>query len=94
MWRQASLALLLCSACASAPRPKSKMPGDPLPTAAAARADCRPNPHLALAREQYSSLAFEEMATSLQRALESPGNCREDLAEIYRLKGYLDAING
>jgi hypothetical protein len=93
MWRSAPLALLLSLGCAAQP-PPPKTPGDPLPSAAATRADCRPNPYLALAREQYSSLAFEEMANSLQRALESPGNCREDLAEIYRLKGYLDAING
>lgn len=57
-------------------------------------AECRSNPHLARARELYDDLNFEEAATTLQRAIEFSNNCRWDLAEIYRLKAYVDAVNG
>lgn len=56
-------------------------------------AECRSNPHLARAREQYDDLQFEDAAQTLQRALEYADNCRWDLAEIYRLKGFVDAVN-
>ncbi|MBI4815456.1 MAG: hypothetical protein HY791_04330 [Deltaproteobacteria bacterium] len=57
-------------------------------------ADCRTNPHLPRAREQYDELQFEEAARTLQRAIEYSNNCRSDLAEIYRLKAYVDAVLG
>jgi hypothetical protein len=57
-------------------------------------AECRSNPHLARARELYDDLQYEEAATTLQRAIEYSSNCRWDLAEIYRLKAFVDAVNG
>lgn len=56
-------------------------------------AECRSNPHLARARELYDELNFEDAATTLQRAIEFSGNCRWDLAEVYRLKAFVDAVN-
>ena len=55
---------------------------------------CRPNPHLARARQLYENVDYPAVATTLQRAIDHYGNCRDDLAEIYRLKGAIDAING
>lgn len=57
-------------------------------------AECRSNPHLGGARELYEDLQFDEAAQKLQRALEFANNCRWDLGEIYRLKAFVDAING
>ena len=57
-------------------------------------AECRSNPHLARARELYDDLQYEEAAATLQRAIEYSNNCRWDLAEIYRLKAFVDAVNG
>lgn len=56
-------------------------------------AECRSNPHLARARELYDELQFDEAAATLQRAIEYANNCRYDLAEIYRLKAFVDAVN-
>lgn len=56
-------------------------------------AECRSNPHLARARELYEELQFDEAAATLQRAIEYANNCRYDLAEIYRLKAFVDAVN-
>ncbi|MBI2373242.1 MAG: hypothetical protein HYV07_04520 [Deltaproteobacteria bacterium] len=57
-------------------------------------AECRNNPHLARAREQYEELQFEEAAATLQRAIEYSSNCKPDLAEVYRLKAFVDAVIG
>lgn len=57
-------------------------------------AECRSNPHLARAREQYDSLEFDAANGTLQRAIEYSNNCRWDLAEIYRLKAFVAAVNG
>jgi hypothetical protein len=57
-------------------------------------AECRSNPHLARARELYEELQFDEAASTLQRAIEYANNCRWDLGEIYRLKAFVDAVNG
>jgi hypothetical protein len=55
--------------------------------------DCRPNPHLSRAKDEYDRLEFDRAARTLQRAIEYSKNCRWDLAEIYRLKAYVDAVN-
>jgi hypothetical protein len=60
----------------------------------ASNADCRPNPHLSRANQFFEDLQFDEAAQTLQRAIEYSNNCRWDLGEIYRLKGFVDAING
>lgn len=57
-------------------------------------AECRPNPHLPRARDEYDRLEFDRAARTLQRAIEHARNCKEDLAEIYRLQAYVDAVNG
>ncbi len=57
------------------------------------QAECRPNPHLSRAKDQYDSLEFDRAARTLQRAIEYSRNCRWDLAEIYRLKAFVDAVN-
>lgn len=57
-------------------------------------AECRSNPHLARARELYDALEFDEAGHTLQRAIEYADNCRWDLGEIYRLKAFVDAVNG
>lgn len=56
-------------------------------------AECRSNPYLPRAKDQYERLEFDPAARTLQRAVEHARNCRRDLAEIYRLKGFIDAIN-
>lgn len=56
-------------------------------------AECRSNPHLSRAKDQYERLEFDRAALTLQRALEYSKNCRWDLAEIYRLKAFVDAVN-
>ncbi len=56
-------------------------------------AECRPNPHLSRAKDEYDRLEFDRAARTLQRAIEFTKNCRSDLAEIYRLKGFVDAVN-
>ena len=56
-------------------------------------ADCRPNPHLSWAKDEYDRLEFDRAARTLQRAIEYARNCRWDLAEIYRLKAFVDAVN-
>lgn len=56
-------------------------------------AECRSNPHLSRAKDQYERLEFDRAATTLQRAIEYSKNCRWDLAEIYRLKAFVDAVN-
>ncbi|MBK8009880.1 MAG: hypothetical protein IPK13_00900 [Deltaproteobacteria bacterium] len=56
-------------------------------------ADCRSNPHLSRAKDEYDRLEFDRAARTLQRAIESARNCRWDLAEIYRLKAFVDAVN-
>lgn len=56
-------------------------------------ADCRPNPHLTRAKDEYDRLEFDRAARTLQRAIEYSKNCRWDLAEIYRLKAFVDAVN-
>jgi hypothetical protein len=60
----------------------------------ASNAECRPNPHLSRANQFYEDLQFDEAAQTLQRAIEYASNCRWDLGEIYRLKAFVDAING
>lgn len=56
-------------------------------------AECRSNPHLSRAKDQYDRLEFDRAARTLQRAIEYSKNCRWDLAEIYRLKAFVDAVN-
>lgn len=56
-------------------------------------AECRSNPHLSRAKDQYERLEFDIAAATLQRAIEYSKNCRWDLAEIYRLKAFVDAVN-
>ena len=56
-------------------------------------AQCRKNPHLSRAKDEYERLEFDRAARTLQRAVEFTRNCRWDLAEIYRLKGFVDAVN-
>jgi hypothetical protein len=56
-------------------------------------AECRPNPHLSRAKDEYDRLEFDRAGRTLQRALEYSKNCRWDLAEIYRLKAFVDAVN-
>ena len=60
----------------------------------ASNAECRPNPHLTRALQYYEDLRFDEAAQTLQRAIEYANNCKWDLGEIYRLKAFVDAING
>jgi len=60
----------------------------------ASNAECRPNPHLSRANQYFDDLQFDEAAQTLQRAIEYANNCRWDLGEIYRLKAFVDAING
>lgn len=67
--------------------------GVPEAVAQVSQADCRPNPHLSRAKEELDRLEFDRSARTLQRAIEFSRNCRWDLAEIYRLKGYVDAVN-
>jgi len=57
-------------------------------------AECRPNPHLPRAAAEYDRLEFDRAARSLRRAMEHSRNCREDLAEIYRLQAFVDAVHG
>jgi hypothetical protein len=56
-------------------------------------AECRSNPHLSRAKDEYDRLEFDRAARTLQRAIEYSKNCRWDLAEIYRLKAFVDAVN-
>ncbi len=56
-------------------------------------AQCRKNPHLSRAKDEYERLEFDRAARTLQRAVEFTRNCRWDLAEVYRLKGFVDAVN-
>lgn len=56
-------------------------------------AECRPNPHLPRAKDEYDRLQFGRAGRTLQRAIEHARNCRDDLAEIYRLQGFVDAVN-
>ncbi|NJK88987.1 MAG: hypothetical protein HC923_05985 [Myxococcales bacterium] len=63
-------------------------------TAAANPADCRSNPYPARARDEYSRLQFDRADRTLQRAIEFSRSCREELMEIYRLRGFVDAVNG
>lgn len=56
-------------------------------------AECRSNPYLPRAKDQYDRLEFDPAARTLQRAVEHARNCRKDLADIYRMKGFIDAIN-
>lgn len=56
-------------------------------------AECRSNPYLPRAKDQYERLEFDPAARTLQRAVEHARNCRRDLAEIYRLKAFIDAVN-
>ncbi len=55
--------------------------------------DCRSNPHLGKARQQYDRLEFDRAAGTLQRAIEHTKNCAWDVAEIYRLKAFVNAVN-
>jgi hypothetical protein len=55
--------------------------------------ECRSNPHLSRAKDEYDRLEFDRAARTLQRAIEYSKNCRWDLAEIYRLKAFVDAVN-
>lgn len=81
--------ITLASALASA----SIAPTLALAQSGGSNAECRSNPHLARARELYDELNFEDAATTLQRAIEFSGNCKWDLAEVYRLKAFVDAVN-
>lgn len=56
-------------------------------------AECRPNPHLPRAKDEYDRLEFDRAARTLRRAIEHAHNCRGDLAEIYRLQAFVDAVN-
>lgn len=58
-----------------------------------AGSECRSNPHLSRAKDEYDRLEFDRAARTLQRAIEYSKNCRWDLAEIYRLKAFVDAVN-
>ncbi len=68
--------------------------GEAYAQSSASNAECRSNPHLSRARELYEDLQFDEAASTLQRAIEYANNCRWDLGEIYRLKAFVDAVNG
>jgi hypothetical protein len=61
--------------------------------AQAGGSECRSNPHLSRAKDEYDRLEFDRAARTLQRAIEYSRNCRWDLAEIYRLKAFVDAVN-
>jgi hypothetical protein len=39
-------------------------------------------------------LQYDQASALVVRALEHPNNCKADIAEIYRIKGEVDAING
>ena len=65
----------------------------PVALAQSSSAECRPNPHLSWAKDEYDRLEFDRAARTLQRAIEYARNCRWDLAEIYRLKAFVDAVN-
>ncbi len=56
-------------------------------------AECRTNPYLSRAKDQYDRLEFDRAAGTLQRAIEHSRNCRWELAEIFRLKGFVEAID-
>lgn len=86
-------ALLLLAGCATtaAPTPMAVRSAEP---ARDLRAECRPNPYLPRAREQYERLEYDRAAASLQRAMQHGMACQAELAEIYRLKAFIDAING
>lgn len=56
-------------------------------------ADCRPNPHLGWAKDEYDRLEFDRAGRTIQRGLEHAKNCRWDLAELYRLKAFVHAVN-
>lgn len=58
-----------------------------------AAAECRPNPHLPRAKDEYDRLEFDRAGRTLQRAIEHARNCKSDLAEIYRLQAFVDAVN-
>lgn len=62
-------------------------------SAQSAGSECRSNPHLSRAKDEYERLEFDRAARTLQRAIEYSKNCRWDLAEIYRLKAFVDAVN-
>ncbi|MBI4816293.1 MAG: hypothetical protein HY791_08545 [Deltaproteobacteria bacterium] len=81
-----ALRALTLALCAYAPSASAQVGGS--------NAECRTNPHLARAREQYDELQFEEAAQTLQRAIEYSNNCKSDLAEVYRLKAFVDAVIG
>jgi hypothetical protein len=55
--------------------------------------ECRANPHLSRAKDEYDRLEFDRAGRTLQRAIEYSRNCRWGLAEIYRLKAFVDAVN-
>ncbi len=78
------LILVLASIATWAPRPAA---------AQSSQAECRSNPHLSRAKDEYDRLEFDRAARTLQRAIEYAKNCRWDLAEIYRLKAFVDAVN-
>jgi hypothetical protein len=59
----------------------------------ASMAECRPNPYLSRAKDQFDRLEFDRAAQSLQRAIEHAQNCKWDLSEVYRLKAFVDAVN-
>jgi hypothetical protein len=87
-WLPSVLVLMIgCAAAGPAPTPIESMVGPNT-------ADCRPNPHVARAQEQYDRLEFDRAGQTLQRAIEHPRNCKTDLVQIYRLKAQIDAING
>ena len=67
--------------------------GVPEAAAQLSQANCRPNPHLSRAKDEFDKLEFDRAARTLQRAIEYSRNCRWDLAEIYRLKAFVDAVN-
>jgi hypothetical protein len=66
----------------------------PAALAQSSSAECRSNPHLSRAKDEYDRLEFDRAARTLQRAIEYSKNCRWDLAEVYRLKAFVDAVNG
>lgn len=86
-----ALLILLLATTACATTPVLPVHSAPRPDPAA---ECRPNPHLAQAKVLYDHLEFDRAAARLARAVEYPRTCRADLAEIYRLKAFIDAING
>lgn len=85
-----SAALLLLTTLAL---PNSGHLGTPFVAKEKMRTDCRSNPHLLRATSEYERGDLPRTVRSLQRAIEYARNCRYDLARIYELKAFVDALS-